>query len=109
MGATTSVDYIYRLQGSRNTNKYKISNKNGENKGTIKTTKNHDSIVPAHITVRSIFQQHIDIQHHFVCEKLISNKICIQYCTTDDNLANLLTKALPKPKHEDLVKQLGMA
>jgi hypothetical protein len=47
MGATTSVDYRYRLQGSRNTKKYKISNKNGENEGTIKTT----SIVPARIVV----------------------------------------------------------
>jgi hypothetical protein len=49
MGATTSIDYIYRLQGSRNTKKYKISNKNGENEGTIKTTKN--SIAPARIVV----------------------------------------------------------
>jgi hypothetical protein len=26
-----------------------------------------------------------------------------------DNLANILTKALPKPRHEDLVWRLGMA
>ena len=52
--------------------------------------------------------KHIDIQHHFICEKLISNKIKIQYCATKDNLANLFMKALPKPRHEDLVKWLGM-
>jgi hypothetical protein len=40
MGAITSVDYTYRLvRGSRNTKKYKISNKNGENKRTISITK----------------------------------------------------------------------
>ena len=53
--------------------------------------------------------KHINIQHHFVCEKLISNKIEIQYCATKDNLADLFMKALPKPKHKELVKQLGMA
>ena len=53
--------------------------------------------------------KHIDIQHHFVREKLISNEIEIQYCATENNLADLFTKALPKPRHEDLVKRLGMA
>ena len=53
--------------------------------------------------------KYIDIQHHFVHEKLISNEIEIQYCATEDNLADLFMKALPKPRHKDLVKQLGMA
>ena len=53
--------------------------------------------------------KHIDIQHHFVHEKLISNEIYVQYCATDDNLANILTKALPKPKHQYLMERLGIA
>jgi hypothetical protein len=53
--------------------------------------------------------KHINIQHHFVCEKLISNKINIQSCTMEDNFANILTKALLKLKHEELVKRIGMA
>lgn len=53
--------------------------------------------------------KHIDIQHHFVREKLISNEIEIQYCATENNLADLFTKALAKPRHEELVKRLGMA
>ena len=48
------------------------------------------------------------VQHRFVREKLISNEIEIQYCATEDNLADLFTKALPKPRHEDLVKRLGI-
>jgi hypothetical protein len=36
--------------------------------------------------------KHIDIQHHFVCEKLVSNEMQLQYCTTDDNLADIFTK-----------------
>ena len=47
--------------------------------------------------------KHIDIQHHFIHEKIVSNKIKIQYCATEDNLAHLFTKALPKPRHKNLV------
>jgi hypothetical protein len=53
--------------------------------------------------------KHINIQHHFICEKLISNEINIQYCAMEDNFADILTKAFPKPKHEELVKRIGMA
>ena len=56
--------------------------------------------------------KHVDIQHHFVREKLISNEIEIQYCATEDDSRFIyygFTKALPKPKHENLVKRLGMA
>src|SRR6202522_2135585 len=41
--------------------------------------------------------KHIDIQHHFVREKLVSNEIEIQYCATENNL-DLFTKTLPKPR-----------
>ena len=73
---------------------------NVDNQGTINYSIN--AINHSHI-------KHIDIQHHFVHEKLISNKIEIQYCATENNLADLFTKALPKPRHEDLAKRLGMA
>src|SRR6202041_582180 len=36
--------------------------------------------------------KHIDIQHHFVCEKLISNEMRLQYCAMDDNLADIFKK-----------------
>lgn len=52
--------------------------------------------------------KHIDIQHHFVREKIISNEITIIHCASEDNLADILTKALPMPKHQDLTTRLGM-
>jgi hypothetical protein len=53
--------------------------------------------------------KHIDIQHHFVREKLISKEIEINYCPTDDNLADVLTKALPTPKHDIFITRMHMA
>jgi transposase InsO family protein len=76
---------------------------------TILNVDNQGAIDYSYNAINHGRTKHIDIQHHFVREKLISNEIRIQYCATDDNLADLLTKALPKPKHEDLVKRLGMA
>ena len=72
---------------------------NVDNQGTINYSIN---------AINYSHTKHIDIQHHLVHEKLISNKIEIQYCATEDNLADLFMKTLPKPRHEDLVKRLGM-
>ena len=73
---------------------------NVDNKGAIDYSTN---------SVHHARTKHIDIQHHFVREKIISNQITIQHCASEDNFADLLTKALPAPKHQDFVKRIGMA
>lgn len=50
----------------------------------------------------------IDIQHHFVRETILNKQVNITYCPTDDNLADILTNALPKPKHVHISTSLGM-
>ena len=52
--------------------------------------------------------KHIDVKHHFIREKVESKEINTQRVDTKDNLADILTKALPRPTHEDLTKRLGM-
>ena len=52
--------------------------------------------------------KHIDIQHHFVREKVDSNEIKIFHCASEDNLADILTKALPAPTHRRLIELLKM-
>lgn len=52
--------------------------------------------------------KHIDIRHHFIREHIASNEVSVQYCATDDNIADIFTKPLSKPKHEHFVKLLGM-
>ena len=46
--------------------------------------------------------KHIDICHHFVREKVISNEIRVIYCRTQDMVADIMTKGLPKPAFEKL-------
>ena len=40
--------------------------------------------------------KHIEVQYHFVREKLLDGTILLEYCKTEDNLADLFTKALPQ-------------
>jgi hypothetical protein len=52
--------------------------------------------------------KHIDIQHHFIREKVVSNEIKIFHCPSTKNLADIFTKALHTPAHQYLVKKLNM-
>jgi len=52
--------------------------------------------------------KHIDIRHHFCRDKVKSGEITTPYIHTDENLADLFTKALPTPRHHALVKRLGL-
>ena len=38
--------------------------------------------------------KHIEVQYHFVCEKVLDGTITLEYCSIEDNLADLFTKAL---------------
>eukprot|EP00921_Rhytidocystis_pertsovi_P019270 GHVQ01030528.1.p2 GENE.GHVQ01030528.1~~GHVQ01030528.1.p2 ORF type:complete len:100 (+),score=9.64 GHVQ01030528.1:85-384(+) len=61
-----------------------------DNKGCIFLAKN------------PIFQKrtkHIDIRHHFIREALESKKFLLEHQGTDEMIADGLTKALPKDKH----------
>jgi len=46
--------------------------------------------------------KHIDICHHFVRERVVSNEIRVIYCRTEDMVADIMTKGLPTPTFEKL-------
>ena len=52
--------------------------------------------------------KHIDVQHHFIREKLESGEISLRYCPTEDMVADVLTKALAKERHHRLAKAMGL-
>lgn len=70
----------------------------GDNQGSLQLVKNQ-----AHHSRT----KHIDIRHHFIREKL-GNEINVQYCPTDEMVADVLTKPLSKDKHNYCVKSLGV-
>jgi hypothetical protein len=52
--------------------------------------------------------KHIDVKHHFIREKVDEGVINTQRVETTDNLADVFTKALPRPTHEGLVNRLNL-
>lgn len=70
-----------------------------DNQGTISFAKSQD------FHGRS---KHIDIRHHFVRECIARQDIEVLYRSTDVNLADIFTKALPRERFNALMSLLGL-
>lgn len=52
--------------------------------------------------------KHIDVQHHFVRERVARGEVDFLYCKTEDQAADIFTKALLTIKFEACKRMLGM-
>ncbi|GJT04593.1 retrovirus-related pol polyprotein from transposon TNT 1-94 [Tanacetum coccineum] len=52
--------------------------------------------------------KHIDIRHHFIREQVENRVVELYFVETNYQLANILTKALPRERFEFLLPRLGM-
>ena len=52
--------------------------------------------------------KHIEMRHHFIREKINSGEIKQVYCPTKDMMADVLTKALTREKHEAFASGMGL-
>jgi hypothetical protein len=52
--------------------------------------------------------KHIDIHHHFIHERVANSEIDLQYVSTKEMLADILTKQLPREAFERYRKALGV-
>ena len=53
--------------------------------------------------------KHIDLRYHFVREAVEDEKIKMKYIPMAENIADIFTKALPKPRFVEFVGKLGLA
>ncbi len=70
-----------------------------DNQGCIALTKN------------SVFHartKHIDIKLHFIREKVKEGDIIVEYCSTKEMIADILTKGVPKTQFEYLRFKMGL-
>jgi hypothetical protein len=70
-----------------------------DNQSTISMTKN---------PVFHSRSKHIDIRHHFIRELVQQEFLFFEFCKSEDQLADIFTKALPKDRLEALRSQLGI-
>ncbi|MCO5607299.1 hypothetical protein L7F22_061492 [Adiantum nelumboides] len=52
--------------------------------------------------------KHIEVHYHYVKERLSAGEISLAYLSTQDNLADLFTKALSREKFKAFRKALGL-
>ena len=72
----------------------------GNNQGSIALT--HNSVFHART-------KHIDIQHHYIYDKVTLGRIDFQYISMSEIIADGLTKALTQVKFHIFVKQMQMS
>jgi hypothetical protein len=52
--------------------------------------------------------KHIDIRYHYIRELVRNNEVILNYCPTEDMIADALTKGLFKIKFKKLREQMGL-
>ena len=50
--------------------------------------------------------KHVEIDYHFVCERVANGSIVVQFTPSEDQLADVMTKALPSCRFLDLHSKL---
>ncbi len=50
--------------------------------------------------------KHIDVKYHHIKDLVDSNRICIKDISSNDQLADIFTKPLPREKHEGFTHRL---
>ena len=54
------------------------------------------------------WSKHIEIRYHFIRDWVQRRAVQLAYVSTDDQVADILTKSLPKGKHEGFWDLMGV-
>lgn len=69
---------------------------------------NKATISISHIPVQHYQTKHLEVDWHFIREKLLCGLICTAFVTTNQQLADVLTKGVTKVRHHDIISKFGM-
>lgn len=69
---------------------------------------NKTAISIAHNLVLHGRTKHIEVDKHFIKEKIEAETICIPYLPTSEQIADVLTKGLPKKQFDKLIDKLAL-
>jgi hypothetical protein len=70
-----------------------------------------DSLGARSIASNNVYHKktkHINIKHHYIREKILDGTVNINQVNTKNNLADVLTKALPRDQHNLLTSRIGL-
>ena len=62
----------------------------------------------AHNPIQHDKTKHVEVDRHFIKEKLDSGLICTLYISSNDQLVDILSKGLPAAVCQRMINKLGM-
>jgi hypothetical protein len=69
---------------------------------------NQSTIAIANNPIHHQRVKHLDVKAHFLRDHIEKGDVELVYCPTEDQIADLLTKALPASQHWKLLSLMGM-
>ena len=69
---------------------------------------NKAAINIAHNPVQHDRTKYVEVDRHFIKEKIEAGAICMPFVPTSQQIADILTKILFRPKYEFLISKLSM-
>ena len=97
--AIKELIWLQRLTGEITGNQFEATKLYVDNQSAINLVKN---------PILHQRSKHIDIRYHFVREKFKEATFSLQYIETNDQVADIFTKAIPKVRFQYLRAQLGI-
>lgn len=71
-----------------------------------------DNIGAIKLSANPVFQsrmKHLGVDYHFICEHVQNGKLRVTNVHQDDQLADILTKPLPRPRLQMLLSKIGLS
>ena len=62
----------------------------------------------AHNSIQHDRTKHVEVDRHFIKEKLDSGLICTPFVSSNDQLVDVLTKVLPVTVFHSMISKIGM-
>jgi len=75
---------------------------------TVIKSDNEGSVILSHNPQFHAWTKHIEICHHWVRDLVNDKVLDVQSCRNPEQMADILTKPLPKPKHQRHRQEMGM-
>lgn len=69
---------------------------------------NKSAVMLAKNPVHHSRTKHIEIKHHFIRELISKEEIRLEHCSTNEQVADVMTKSLARKKHEEFFSRLGV-
>ena len=107
-GATQEAIWLRRLVSDVPSQKPSATVINDENLPTLINEDNQGAIDLSKNAKHHERTKHIDIAYHFIRERVATNEVIVKYCNTNDMIADVMTKALPRVKFEKFRSLLGV-